>query len=169
MLGSRSIGRLAAIFVTVLLIQITVVPHFRLNGYVIDLPLVVTLLICLYLSPANAAVMGFVSGLIFDLVLHTPFGMTAMTFSIGGYIAAGVSQQIATKSAATRAVAVAVLAATATSLFACTGALIGLEYVTRRELGAIAIVTAGAGMPAAMALHPLVRWAFPHEVVNFSE
>ena len=60
MLGSRSIGRLAAIFVTVLLIQITVVPHFRLNGYVIDLPLVVTLLICLYLSPANAAVMGFV-------------------------------------------------------------------------------------------------------------
>ena len=47
MLGSRSIGRLAAIFVTVLLIQITVVPHFRLYGYVIDLPLVVTLLICL--------------------------------------------------------------------------------------------------------------------------
>ena len=84
MLGSRSIGRLAAIFVTVLLIQITVVPHFRLNGYVVDLPLVVTLLICLYLSPANAAVMGFVCGLIFDLVLHTPFGMTAMTFSIGG-------------------------------------------------------------------------------------
>ena len=94
--------------------------------------------------------------------------MTAMTFSIGGYIAAGVSQQIATKSAATRAVAVAVLAATATSLFACTGALIGLEYVTRRELGAIAIVTAGAGMPAAMALQPLVRWAFPHEVVTVS-
>ena len=76
MLGSRSIGRLAAIFVTVLLIQITVVPHFRLNGYVIDLPLVVTLLICLYLSPANAAVMGFVCGLIFDLVLHTPFGQS---------------------------------------------------------------------------------------------
>ena len=44
-MASREISRLVAIFATILLIQIAIVPHFRISGYIIDLPLVVVVLV----------------------------------------------------------------------------------------------------------------------------
>ncbi len=166
---SREISRLIAIFATILLIQIAVVPHFRVGGYIIDLPLVVVVLVSLYLTPPNGALVGFIVGFAIDLVLHTPFGMTALTFSIAGYAAGAASGQLSERNLFTRSLTVALLAATATSLFAAIGALIGLEYVTRRELGAIALVTAISALPLTLLLAPLVRWAFPPETVQIHE
>ena len=168
-MASREISRLVAIFATILLIQIAVVPHFRIGGYIVDLPLVVVVLVSLYLSPPNGALVGFIVGFAVDLVLHTPFGMTALTFSIAGYVAGSISSQLAERNIFTRSLTVALLTATATSLFAAIGALIGLEYVTRRELGAIALVTAGSAPLLTVLLAPLVRWAFPLETVQIHE
>ena len=166
---SRETSRLVAIFATILLVQIAVVPHFRIGGYIIDLPLVVVVLVSLYLTPPNGALVGFIVGFVIDLVLHTPFGMTALTFSIAGYVTGSISSQLAERNIFTRSLTVALLAATATSLFAAIGALIGLEYVTRRELGAIALVTAGSAPLLTVLLAPLVRWAFPLETVQIHE
>ena len=168
-LAGREISRLVAIFVTVFLIQIAVIPHFRLGGYIVDLPVILVVLVALHLDAPNAALAGFLSGLFVDLVLHTPFGMTALTFSIAGYVAGSISRQLAERNIFTRSLTVALLAATATSLFAAIGALIGLEYVTRRELGAIALVTAGSAPLLTVLLAPLVRWAFPLETVQIHE
>ena len=160
-LDSRATSRLAAILFTVLLIQIAVIPHFRVAGYVIDLPLIAVLLISLRLSAPNGALTGFLVGIAIDLVIHTPFGMTALTFSLAGYAAGTISSQIVERNMATRALATALLAATTTTIFACIGALIGLEYVTRRELGAIALVTAGASLPITAFSDPLLRGPSP--------
>lgn len=168
-LASREISRLIAIFSTVLLIQIAVVPHFRIAGYIIDLPLIVVVLVSLHLNPPNGALVGFVVGFAVDLVLHTPFGMTALTFAIAGYGTGSVAAQLIERNILTRSLAVALLAASATSLFACIGALIGLEYVMRRELGAIALVTAGSAVPLTVLVAPLVRWVFPPETIQINE
>ena len=152
-------GRLGALFVTAFVIQVSVVPHFRMGGYVIDLPLILVVLVGLHLSPQRGAFVGFLVGLVVDLALQTPFGMTALTFSLIGFAAGSVSLHLAERHAITRSLAVALLGATATALFAGFGALIGLEYVTRRELGAIALVTAAAAGPIALLLSPLVRWS----------
>ncbi|MGB1795961.1 MAG: rod shape-determining protein MreD, partial [Acidimicrobiales bacterium] len=141
----------------------------RVAGYVIDLPLIAALLISLRLSAPNGALTGFLVGIAIDLVIHTPFGMTALTFSLAGYAAGTVSSQIVERNMATRALATALLAATTTTIFACIGALIGLEYVTRRELGAIALVTAGASLPITAFSDPLLRWAFPLPSVQINE
>lgn len=168
-MASREISRLTAIFATILLIQIAVVPHFRISGYIIDLPLVVVVLVGLHLNPPNGALVGFIVGFAIDLVVHTPFGMTALTFSVAGYAAGSASSQLTERNILTRALTVALLAATATSLFAAVAALIGLEYVTRQELGAIALVTAASTLPLTVLLAPLVRWAFPLETVQLHE
>ena len=168
-LAGREISRLVAIFVTVFLIQIAVIPHFRLGGYIVDLPVILVVLVALHLDAPNAALAGFLSGLFVDLVLHTPFGMTALTFSLAGYGTSSVASQITERNIFVRSFTVALLAATATSLFAGIGALIGLEYVTRLELGAIALVTAVAALPITLVLAPLVRWAFPLETVQINE
>ena len=133
-LDSRAISRLAAILFTVLLIQIAVIPHFRVAGYIIDLPLIAVLLVSLRLSAPNGALAGFLVGIAIDLVIHTPFGMTALTFSLAGYAAGTISSQIVERNMPTRALTTALLAATTTTVFACIGALIGLEYVTRRAV-----------------------------------
>ena len=168
-LDSRAISRLAAILFTVLLIQIAVIPHFRVAGYIIDLPLIAVLLVSLRLSAPDGALAGFLVGIAIDLVIHTPFGMTALTFSLAGYAAGTISSQIVDRNMPTRALTTALLAATTTTVFACIGALIGLEYVTRRELGAIALVTAGASLPITALSDPLVRWAFPLPSVQINE
>ena len=80
-LAGRETSRLVAIFATIFLIQIAVVPHFQLSGYVVDLPLILVVLVSLHLNPPNGALVGFLAGVLVDLVLHTPFGMTALTFS----------------------------------------------------------------------------------------
>ena len=166
--AGRENSRLIAIFVTIFLMQIAVVPHFRLSGYIVDLPLILLILVSLQLNPQNGALVGFLTGLLVDLVLHTPFGMTALTFSLAGYGTSSVASQVAERSVFVRSLTVALLSATATSLFACIGALIGLEYVTRRELGAIALVTAVAAVPSTILLSPLVRWVFPMETVQIN-
>ena len=61
-MASREISRLVAIFATILLIQIAVVPHFRISGYIMDLPLVVVVLVGLHLNPPNGALVGFIVG-----------------------------------------------------------------------------------------------------------
>ena len=168
-LAGRETSRLVAIFASIFLIQIAVVPHFRLSGYVVDLPLILVVLASLYLNPSNGALVGFLAGVSVDLVLHTPFGMTALTFSLVGYGTSSVSGQITGRHIFVRSLTVALISASATSLFAGIGALIGLEYVTRRELGSIAVVTAVAAVPSTVLLSPLVRWAFPAETVQIHE
>ena len=166
--AGRETSRLIAIFLTIFLVQIAIVPHFRLFGYIVDLPLILLILVSLHLNPQNGALVGFLTGLLVDLVLHTPFGMTALTFSLAGYGTSSVASQVAERNLFVRSLTVALLSATATSLFACIGALIGLEYVTRRELGAIALVTAIAAVPSTILLSPLVRWVFPMETVQIN-
>ncbi len=168
-LAGRETSRLVAIFATIFLIQIAVVPHFQLSGYVVDLPLILVVLVSLHLNPPNGALVGFLAGVLVDLVLHTPFGMTALTFSLAGYGTSSVASQVTERNIIVRSLTVALLSATATALFAGIGALIGLEYVTRRELGAIALVTAIAALPSTVLLSPLVRWVFPLETVQINE
>ena len=158
-LGASVAFRLGAIFATVFVLQVSLVPHFRLGGYVIDLPLIVVVLVGLHLNPQTGSFIGFVVGLMIDLALETPFGMTALTFSLIGFAAGSASPHLAERNLIIRSLTVALLGATATALFASFGVLIGLEYVTRRELGAIALVTSAAAIPIATLLSPLIRWS----------
>lgn len=158
-LGAIITSRLGALFATVFILQVSVVPHFRLGGYVIDLPLILVVLVGLHLTPQNGSLTGFMVGLMIDLALETPFGMTALTFSLIGFAAGSASPHVVERSVIIRALTVALLGATATALFAGFGVLIGLEYVSRRELGDIALVTAVAAIPIATLLSPLVRWS----------
>ena len=75
-------------------------------GYVIDHFSIAVLLISLRLSAPNGALTGFLVGIAIDLVIHTPFGMTALT-PLAGYAAGTVSSQIVERNMATQALATA--------------------------------------------------------------
>ena len=65
--------------------QTTVFPDLRVFGAVPDLLLVATIAVGYQRGPEAGAVFGFVGGLAVDCFLSSPFGVSALAFSLVGY------------------------------------------------------------------------------------
>lgn len=77
--------RLAVLCVLVVVVQVAVFPHLRAFGVVPDLGLVLALAVGYHEGPEAGVVVGFVTGLGFDLFLITPLGLNALTYALMGY------------------------------------------------------------------------------------
>jgi rod shape-determining protein MreD len=84
-------GRVAALLVLTVVVQVVLFPHVRLAGRVPDLGLVVAVAIAFDHGPEAGAVVGFLAGLGFDLFLETPLGLSALAYALTAY-AVGVLQ-----------------------------------------------------------------------------
>ena len=80
------IGRLALLLCVMVLVQITLLPHLRVAGVVPDVVLVATVAVAYREGPELGAGYGFASGLVLDLFLQTPLGLSAICFALTGYL-----------------------------------------------------------------------------------
>jgi rod shape-determining protein MreD len=85
------IRRVAILLVITLLLQVTIFPHIRLGGRVPDLGLVLAVAVAFDHGPEAGAIVGFLAGLMYDLFLATPLGLTALAWALTAY-AVGVLQ-----------------------------------------------------------------------------
>jgi rod shape-determining protein MreD len=83
--------RVAALIVTLLVVQVAVFPHLRLLDAVPDLGLLLALAVAYREGPEAGLVTGFVAGLGYDLFVETPTGLSALSYSLTAY-AVGVLQ-----------------------------------------------------------------------------
>lgn len=109
----------------------------------------------------RGAVLGFFVGVVADLFLHTPLGLSALTFSLVGF-AVGTLQSSVIRAAWWIPPATALVSsAGGILLYALLGALIGRpEFLQPRVL----VVAVGVGLANALLAIPLVRvmaWALP--------
>jgi rod shape-determining protein MreD len=81
----KRVARLAVLAVVIVVAQVAVFPHMRLFGVVPDLGLLVALAVGYQEGPEAGALVGFATGLGFDLFLETPLGLDALTYAIVGY------------------------------------------------------------------------------------
>lgn len=151
--------RLAALVVAVLVLQLSIASRAELAGARPDLLAVLAVAAGLVLGPERGAVVGFAAGLLEDLFLTTPLGLTALVWGVAAW---GVGTVVTTVAHPTRLTSVLLAAAaslSATLAFAVVGALLGQEQLLTGRLPAIAlveaVVTAALVLPAARA----VRWA----------
>jgi rod shape-determining protein MreD len=77
---------LGLLAMTTVVLQVAVMPHLRLFGVVPDLGLVLTIAVAYYDDAETAAIVGFVTGLGYDLFLSTPVGASALAYSVTGYL-----------------------------------------------------------------------------------
>ena len=82
----RRILPLGLLALTTVVVQVAVMPHLRLFGVVPDLGLVLTIAVAYHDDAETAAIVGFVTGLGFDLFLSTPVGASALAYSVTGYL-----------------------------------------------------------------------------------
>ncbi len=158
-MGSRRLTPLrgALVVVVALVAQIAIVADLRVVGAVGDLMLMVTVAAALTGGPDRGATYGFVCGLAFDLVLDSPFGLSALTYAVVGY-GVGVVCGGLFRPTGWWPLAVAVVAALlATALYTGIGHLIGTPY----PWGDLPAITVAVGLWNAALVLPVMavmRW-----------
>jgi rod shape-determining protein MreD len=82
--------RLGAVLLSAIVLQATLVADVRFVDVSVDLLLVIAIAAGLTGGPDRGAVIGFVAGLGMDLLLDTPFGLSALAYSLTGYLVGGL-------------------------------------------------------------------------------
>lgn len=82
----RRILPLGLLALTTVVVQVAFMPHLRLLGVVPDLGLVLAIAVAYHDDAETAAIVGFVTGVGFDLFLRTPVGASALAYAVTGYL-----------------------------------------------------------------------------------
>jgi len=147
-------GRTALVVVTFVILQVALFSHLRVAGVVPDLGIVLAVAVAFRHGPEAGAIVGFASGVAYDLFLETPTGMSAISYALTAY-GVGVLQTGMLRAPAWLPVVLAFGAGIAGGLlFAGIGILVGVDGVwADRTLQVVAIAAVYDAM-----LAPCVFW-----------
>jgi rod shape-determining protein MreD len=152
--------RVTAVLVSALVIQSSLLAEIRFAGVSIDLMLALTIAAGVTGGPDRGAVVGFIAGLGTDLLIQTPFGLTALSFASTGYVV-GLLNEAVVRSARWLLVAIAMAGAVfALAVFVLAGELVGEDLLATPDLWRIVlIVSVGCGV-LVLPCRYLMRWAW---------
>ena len=86
--------RLPLVIIVALLAQLTLIADMRVFEATGDVLLLLAICAGIAAGPERAAITGFAAGIAFDLVLETPFGLSALSYCIVGYVVGRVQTGI---------------------------------------------------------------------------
>lgn len=153
--------RTAAALMLVLVLQLELFSEVRLFGVMPELLLGLTVAAGWRGGPDRGATTGFAAGVLYDLYLPTPFGLTAAVYTLIGYGAGLVGEPIAdhAERLVRRLFSIAGVAA-GMMLFVITGELLGQTNLYTSDLVWVVIVASLYTSLFMPLVHRLVGWAF---------
>ncbi|MEW6154241.1 MAG: rod shape-determining protein MreD [Actinomycetota bacterium] len=151
--------RVPLVLLLALVVHTTVFPSLRIAGVMPDLMLLVAIAAGLTAGPGLGAAVGFASGVLADLVLPTPLGLSALVFTLTGY-AVGIAKGGLLLSAWWFPGVVAFVASSlGVAAYALIGSMIGERGLLTGRLPTIMLVVAVLNALLAAPVVRLVRWA----------
>ncbi|MDA8035218.1 MAG: rod shape-determining protein MreD [Actinomycetota bacterium] len=153
-------ARLVLVLLAGLVLQVAVVDQVTVLGAHADLMVLLAAAAGLVAGPERGGLVGFVVGLVADLVVTTPYGLSSLTFVLIGFGFGLLHRAPSSREGRTAQVAACVAAGAAgTVLFAFLGALVGQSgMLGRTAVDAVVVVTLGAVVLAWPALWA-IRWS----------
>jgi rod shape-determining protein MreD len=145
--------RNAALLLAVLVIQVGAVADLRLWGVTGDLLLVLTIAVALLEGPDAAAGWGFAAGIGYDLLLDTPFGLSALTYAAVGYLVGLVGSSMVRATGWWPVTIAAVATIVAVVFYACVGNLVGVG----NPLGAVPRIAGVEALFSALLILPVMN------------
>ena len=100
--------RLGVVVITALLLQVSLFSQFSFDGARPDVMILVAVAGGFVAGAERGAVIGFVSGLAYDLVLTTPLGLSAFVYTLVGYTVGAIGSSVVRSAAWIGPVVVAV-------------------------------------------------------------
>jgi rod shape-determining protein MreD len=150
--------RTSFVLITCLTLQLGVLTNLALFGVQADLLLLVAIGGAIAAGPDRGAAIGFTAGLVYDLMLQTPFGLSALTYAIVAYLVGSLQDSVLRA-----AWWIPVATATAASffgviLYGVLGTVLG-EDLVGWELLRVAFIVAILNTVLAPPVVRMMRWA----------
>ena len=151
--------RVPLVLLTAMVVHSAVLSQFRFFGVMPELMLLLAVAAGLEAGPAYGALGGFLAGMIADLFIPTPLGLSALVYSVTGYIV-GLTKAGLLEAAWWFPVAVVFVASSAgVGLFAVAGWMLGEEGLLGLHLATVMFVVGLLNTVLALPVLRVVRWA----------
>jgi rod shape-determining protein MreD len=161
-MSGRSIFRLALLIFALLIVQSTIMLSIRIDGVHPDLLWLLPITAALLDGPETGAIVGFWSGLALDLILPTPFGLSALVGCILGYAVGSATKAVDERAIWLLPVAAVIGSVAADMLFAVLGGIFGQEEMVQINFLALFFVIAVSSLVLVIPVNWMMRWAlFP--------
>lgn len=134
--------RMGVVLVVAVTLQMAVFSDLPAWGAVADLMLLTVVAAASVTNPNRGALYGFTVGMVYDLVLGTPFGLSALVYTLVGYGVGAVSSWFADPGWRFYTVLAAVAGAVAVLTTVGLALLLGLVYPAADVLRIAAVVAA---------------------------
>jgi rod shape-determining protein MreD len=155
--------KVALVVVLAILLQRSLFDGMRIGGSHPDLMLLLPIAAGIAGGSETGALVGFVSGAVVDLFLPTPFGLSALTFSLLGFAVGSVQEGLLRAAWWITPLTVFVASAVGIVLFALVGAVVGQSQFVRPALFGITVVVAVGNAVLALPTVRLVSWALARQ------
>jgi rod shape-determining protein MreD len=160
---ARSVARVALVVLVVLMVQQTVMVALRIDGAHPDLLWLLPITAALLDGPETGAIVGFWAGLAFDLVLPTPFGLSALVGCLLGYSTGSLTAAVDPRAAWLKPVAALAGSVAADMLFAVLGAILGQQQMVEINFLSLFLVVGISSVVLVLPVNRLMRWALVEE------
>jgi rod shape-determining protein MreD len=155
--------RVALVIFVLLMVQQTVMVALRVGGVHPDLVWLLPISAALLDGPETGAIVGFWAGLSFDLVLPTPFGLSALVGCLLGYVTGSLTAPVDPRAAWLKPVAALAGSVAADMLFAVLGAIFGQEQMVQIDFLSLFLVVGISSVVLMLPVNRLMRWALAGE------
>ncbi len=163
---TRAFVRLGLVIVMALLLQLSLISEMHVLTATGDILLLLAIAAGIAAGPEWGALTGFIAGIAFDLVLQTPFGLSALCYCIVGYVVGRAQTGILRAAWWVPMVTAFLASAAGVVLFAALEALLGDAHVfDRRLLSVVAVVS----VLNALLVPPVIRvmrWVFAEDALH---
>lgn len=151
--------RWCTVMVVAFVLQVGVIVDVRPFGVHGDIMLLLAICAGLAGGPGRGAVVGFVAGLLVDLLMPGTLGVAAMAYAVVGFVVGSVQEAMLNTSRSFSIAVTAIASAVGVLLFALLGELLGQRSLTDPRL--LRIVGIVAAFNALLCVPALVvsRWA----------
>jgi rod shape-determining protein MreD len=159
----RSAVRVALVIFVVLMVQQTMMVALRVGGVHPDLLWLLPITAALADGPETGGIVGFWAGLAFDLVLPTPFGLSALVGCLLGYAVGALTTAVDPRTTWLKPVAALTGSVAADMLFAVLGAILGQPQMVQIDFVALFLMISISSVVFVLPVSRLMRWALAGE------
>lgn len=155
--------RLGGVFLLALVVQLTVFVDVRFFGVAPELLSLVAIIGGFFIGPERGPMVAFGAGLLWDVYLPTPLGITAITFALVAYAVATLNEGLFHDTRSQLLLMVGLASASTVVGYALLGGIMGHPELLRLDMFRIAVIVGAANAVLAPVAAPLVAWALGGE------
>ncbi len=150
--------RTSLVLVVALTVQLGIAPSLGVFGVQGDLLLLVSIAAGVAAGPDRGAAIAFAAGIAYDLMLQTPFGLSALTYAIVAYLVGGVQDSVLRAAWWIPVVTATAASALGVILYGVFGTVLGDDLIAL-SLVRVALIVAVLNTVAAPVVVRAMRWA----------